>query len=141
MDASTYQQDAARTICPQYVVLERLKAQPFLIQLNHAVVGASADLGELATNLERTLYYGQPFDQVNAEEEIGDILWYLAEACSALGVDMSAVMERNIKKLRTRFPEKFDYSLAEEQNRDRDAERRVLEGRAADDGVNYEEGN
>lgn len=40
-------------------------------------------------------------------KELGDCLWMIAEACTALNVDMESVMQMNIDKLKARFPEGF----------------------------------
>jgi len=85
------------------------------------------ELGELASNIEHHFYYGQGFDKVNFEEELGDVLWYVAEACSALGIPMETIASMNIKKLRKRYPDKYTDDLAREENRNRQQERQVLE--------------
>lgn len=138
MNPSDYQRLAMRTKCDQLKPLDRLgtritvyneEGYPVQVnpaQLNHAVVGMTGDVGELASALEKFIYYGQDFDRVNIIEELGDIMWYIAEACSAVGVPLEYVMGRNIAKLRKRYPEKFNELLAKEENRDREAERKAL---------------
>ena len=39
---------------------------------------------------------------------MGDLLWFVAELCTAIGCDMESVMETNIKKLKERYPEGFE---------------------------------
>jgi len=128
MTPDEYQALAARTICPQMAALGRIQATPRQTQILHGVIGLQGESGEMATQVEGHIWYGKPFDQVNMEEEIGDALWYLAEICSAMGVSMEDIMERNIAKLRQRFPKQFDYGLADESQRDRMAERAILKG-------------
>lgn len=41
-------------------------------------------------------------------KELGDVAWYLAEAATALGVDLTEILEKNIKKLENRFPDGFN---------------------------------
>ena len=36
--------------------------------------------------------------------ELGDIMWYVAQATQALGVSFEEVIERNVKKLESRYP-------------------------------------
>lgn len=130
MDSLDYQRKAMRTKCEQEKVVERLKVTPKLIQLLHGVTGLHGDAGELATAMERVVWYGKAFDEsvrLNLIEEVGDCLWYLAEICDALGIGMDDVMARNIAKLRARFPDKFDDRVKEEEGRDREAERKALE--------------
>lgn len=72
--------------------------------LTHAVVGLSGEVGELADTLKRFVFYNQPLDRINAKEEIGDILWYVALAATAIGEDLGQIAHENITKLRKRYP-------------------------------------
>lgn len=105
-------------------VQQRSRAFVFL-RLLHAAIGIATEAGELAEQLYGHLFLGHPLDQVHIEEELGDILWYVALACNALGVDMQKVMDTNISKLRKRYPNKFTQYDA--MNRDLTAERKELE--------------
>lgn len=90
--------------------------------LLHSVLGITGEVGELASAVEKYAWYGQDFDRRNVLEELGDVLWYVAEACDALDMDLGQVMFNNIEKLRKRFPDKFDEQRALEENRDRENE-------------------
>jgi len=57
--------------------------------------------------LKRFKFYNKPVDIANVKEELGDLLWYIAVACDALGVSMEKLMAMNIEKLSVRYPEKF----------------------------------
>lgn len=96
-----------------------------LIRLLHGAMGLCTESGELMDQLKRHIFYGAELDITNVKEENGDLLWYIAEVLNALNVSMSDVMQTNIDKLRTRYPDKFDGDKA--VNRDTDAERKVLE--------------
>ena len=119
-----------------------------------AINGLCNEVGELSTDWYKYLYYQEPLDEANMKKELGDIMWHIAEICDALGISLQEVMEGNIRKLRTRFPDKFDQTLAKEENRDRQAEHQAVESadalynklsqdaeerfnRAQDDGVAY----
>lgn len=95
------------------------------IRLLHGVMGLCTEAGEAQDQLKRVIFYGADLDVVNLAEEVGDVLWYCAEILNALDVDMSDVMEKNIAKLRARFPDKFTEGDA--LNRDLDEEREALE--------------
>lgn len=135
-----YQQLASRTECNQSKSRDRMagvkcldpieidnnspECQP--IRLNHAVLGLTGEVGELAGAVERWIYYGKELDSVNIKEETGDCLWYLALLCNNMGFDMGEIMTANIAKLKQRYPAKYtDYHAAEE-NRDRAKERVAL---------------
>lgn len=136
MTPNEYQKLAERTECDQLKSRLRMFGVPKVgkplmtpkqnIRLNHSVLGMAGEVGELAAVVERHVYYGQELDRDGAVEELGDALWYLAEACNALGVSLEDVMRANIRKLQARYPEKYtDYHAAEE-NRDRSAERNAV---------------
>lgn len=139
MTADDYQRGAARTICPQDVAMERLTAfaacktglpGPSNVQLIHGLLGISAEVGELWTLVQKAVWYNT-FKGTEAEFkhqvrlEIGDVMWYVAEVCSAMGISLGDVMAGNLEKLRVRYPEKYEGFLAAEENRDRAAEETV----------------
>lgn len=95
-------------------------------RLMHALLGITTETGELHDAVKRELVYGKSLDNVNIVEECGDLLWYVNLALDAVGSSLSEAMEKNIAKLRVRFPDKFNAGDALE--RDLDAERAALEG-------------
>lgn len=92
----------------------------------HSIVGIATESGELCERLtaiienhhNKTLSHENltAEDITNIYEEFGDVLWYLAIGCEALGVTLEQVMSANITKLQKRFPEKFTEEKA--NNRD-----------------------
>lgn len=120
MNPNEYQEGAARTICPQNPATGRLMANPAIQGLNHAIVGIAGEAGELASLLEKYLWYSQPLDKKAFFEEFGDLLWYVAEGLSALDFKLEDVMEANIRKLKARYPEKYTDEGA--LNRDKEKE-------------------
>lgn len=99
------------------------------VRFNHAVVGLAGEAGELASLVQKWLYYGKRFEREHALEELGDCLWYVALACTALGAEMADVMAANIDKLLTRYPAKYADELAAEEGRDRAAEAAAMKAR------------
>ena len=75
--------------------------------LLHAAMGISTEAGELLDALKKAIFYGKPLDSVNLKEEVGDVMWYIAIACHALGISIEQVCAMNIAKLRARYPHKF----------------------------------
>jgi NTP pyrophosphatase (non-canonical NTP hydrolase) len=116
MDIKTYMEEAKRTTAE----LET----PLLDNL-HYLTGMMTELGELMDPFKKFMAYGKPIDYVNVEEEGGDFLWYFVNFCRVNNFDIEKMMEKNIAKLRARYPEKFDAEKA--INRDLDVERRILE--------------
>ena len=72
-----------------------------------AGVGINAEGGEFLEIIKKMVLQGKPWDDHNREHliiELGDLLWYVAQATQALGVSFEEVIERNIKKLEKRYP-------------------------------------
>lgn len=97
-----------------------------LNKLMHAAMGMVTESGEFIDALKRLTIYGKGLDHTHLIEEIGDVMWYVALVCRALGVSLEDVMDRNIDKLEKRYPGKFTSEQA--LNRDLEAERAALEG-------------
>ncbi len=70
----------------------------------HAAIGLGTESGEFLDNVKKSAFFGLPFDRINAIEELGDLLWYVAIACETLGTTIPEVMEKNICKLQHRYP-------------------------------------
>lgn len=109
-----------------YKTVQARMADPTFAKLMHAAMGMVTEAAEFMDMLKKHAMYGKPIDEVNALEEIGDQFWYQSLALKTLNADFARVMERNIAKLRARFPEKFTEARALE--RDLSKERRILEG-------------
>jgi len=75
--------------------------------LDHAVFGLCSEAGEVAGIMQK-VFQGHEFDREHAKKELGDCLWMIAEACSALELSLEDVMEANIKKLEARYPNGFE---------------------------------
>jgi NTP pyrophosphatase (non-canonical NTP hydrolase) len=71
----------------------------------HAIIypalGLAAEAGEVANKVKKIMRDGH-FDRDAIADEVGDCLWYIAALCRDLNVDLSAVADGNLKKLRDR---------------------------------------
>ena len=77
-------------------------------QLATAAMGLGAEAGEFTEIVKKIFFQGKPYDEANVEHmkiELGDCLWYIAQACMALDVSFDELMEMNFKKLTKRYPE------------------------------------
>lgn len=74
--------------------------------LFHSLFGLASEAGEACGIIQKT-YQGHDFDREHLLIELGDCLWMIAEACTALHVDLSDIMKMNINKLKARYPEGF----------------------------------
>lgn len=107
--------------------IHNLAGSPFDgIDLIHAIIGKATEAGELLEALMKSLAdNGQKFDGVNFIEEVGDGFWYDAIGLEAVGSTFADAADRNNRKLRARFPNKFTESDAVHRNLD--TERQELE--------------
>ena len=72
-----------------------------------AAVGISAEGGEFMEIVKKMVFQGKPWNDDNREHliiELGDVMWYVAQACMALGVSFDDVIKGNVKKLEKRYP-------------------------------------
>ena len=76
--------------------------------LINGVMGLCGEAGEAIDIVKKHLAQGHELDREGLVKELGDIAWYLAETAHALDVDLETVLERNIEKLKKRYPEGFD---------------------------------
>tara|TARA_B100000965_G_scaffold7480_1_gene5797 strand:+ start:4359 stop:5030 length:672 start_codon:yes stop_codon:yes gene_type:complete len=87
-----------------------------------AAVGLSAESGEFLEIVKKISFQGKPFDAANINHlrvELGDILWYVAQACIALDVSLDDVIAQNISKLSARYPNgSFDSYFSENRRID-----------------------
>jgi hypothetical protein len=88
----------------------------------HAVIGMATESVEL---LEALRFHGDHMDTINMLEEIGDSSWYQAILIDEVGGVWDDILDRNIEKLRVRFPDKF--TTGDAIGRDTDAERVILD--------------
>lgn len=73
----------------------------------HALHGMVGEIGEIHSLYQKT-YQGHEMKAGHVKKELGDLLWFIAEYCTALGWDLEDVARENIEKLMARYPEGFD---------------------------------
>jgi len=72
-----------------------------------AALGLAGEAGEFANLVKKMTAHGHPFDPEALKDELGDVLWYLAEAATAAGLSLNETAQDNVDKLRKRYPEGF----------------------------------
>jgi NTP pyrophosphatase (non-canonical NTP hydrolase) len=98
MRANEYQRLAARTMDANLTPSK---------QESHALHGMVAEIGELHSIYQK-VYQGHVDTDEHRKKEIGDILWFVSEYCTANGWDLEDIMQMNIDKLIARYPLGFD---------------------------------
>tara|TARA_A200000113_G_scaffold147071_1_gene132334 strand:+ start:1781 stop:2185 length:405 start_codon:yes stop_codon:yes gene_type:complete len=82
-----------------------------------AGVGINAEGGEFLEIIKKMVFQGKPWNEDNREHliiELGDVMWYVAQATQALEVSFDEVIETNVNKLKKRYPGgEFDVHYSE----------------------------
>ena len=76
-----------------------------------AALGITAEGGEFAEIIKKACFQGKPLDddaQYHMKRELGDVMWYIAQACIALDCTLEDIIYMNIEKLEARYPYGFD---------------------------------
>tara|TARA_Y100000114_G_C11755096_1_gene326435 strand:- start:1794 stop:2201 length:408 start_codon:yes stop_codon:yes gene_type:complete len=85
-------------------------------------VGLSSEGGEFAEIIKKCIFQGKPLDKdtrFHLKRELGDILWYWINSVRALGLDPNSVIQENINKLQSRYPDgEFDVFYSENRKTD-----------------------
>ena len=77
-------------------------------RLMTAAFGISAEAGEFTEVIKKIFLQGKPYNEDNVfhlKRELGDICWYIAQACMALDTTFEEVLQLNYEKLSARYPE------------------------------------
>ena len=72
-----------------------------------AALGLTAESGEFTEVVKKIILQGKPYNEENVfhmKRELGDICWYLAQACMALDTTFDEIIEMNVDKLKARYP-------------------------------------
>ena len=88
-------------------------------RLTTAGVGLAAESGEFLEIVKKMVFQGKPWNDDNREHliiELGDVMWYVANACKALDISFDDVIRRNVTKLEKRYPG-GSFSVEKSENR------------------------
>ena len=99
MNANEYQALAMTTLNPA------LSKKEVLI---NSVMGLCGESGEAIDIVKKWMAQGHELDKAHLAKELGDIAWYLAEAATALDMQLEDILQTNIEKLKQRYPEGFE---------------------------------
>lgn len=82
-----------------------------------ASIGMASESGEFCEVIKKIIFQGKDYTEENVfhmKRELGDVLWYVAQACIALDTDFDELMEMNVEKLKARYPGgEFDVHYSE----------------------------
>jgi len=72
-----------------------------------AALGLAAESGEFTEVVKKIILQGKPYNEDNVfhmKRELGDVCWYIAQACMALDTTFDEIIEMNVDKLKARYP-------------------------------------
>ena len=88
--------------------IQELEGQGFPTErLLTASVGMSSEAGEFTQIVKKIVFQGKPVNEENLfhmKRELGDIMWYVAQACMGLNTSIDEIIEMNVEKLEKRYP-------------------------------------
>ena len=77
-------------------------------KVRNGCYGLNGEAGECIDILKKTEFQGHDFDPMKMVDELGDVLWYVAQLATGLGVTLEYVAQHNVDKLLARYPDGFD---------------------------------
>ncbi len=99
MNMTEYQKQVQRTM-PKNLTGEKAVAM--------LAMGIAGEAGEIVELLKKSLFHDHDITNGDVAEEIGDLLWYLANLATKLKIDLGRAAQKNIEKLKKRYPDGFD---------------------------------
>lgn len=98
MKLHKYQKRAVRTLNPDLNDEEQIK---------NMLMGIQGETGEVADLFKKHFYQGHPLHYKDVAEEIGDVMFYIVNLCTLMGLDLERVLTDNHDKLLKRYPDGF----------------------------------
>jgi NTP pyrophosphatase (non-canonical NTP hydrolase) len=78
-------------------------------------LGLAGEAGEVSDLVKKYVGHGHELNVEQVIDELGDVLWYVAEVASSLGLDLSSIADANLLKLNRRYPGGFDPERSRER--------------------------
>jgi len=81
-----------------------------------ASLALAGEVGELCNLMKKKVAHGHDISAERISDELGDVLWYVAEVASAHGLDLDTVAFGNVLKLRKRYPDGFSVDASKNRS-------------------------
>lgn len=92
----------------QALSMRTMRSDTIKNTLLNCSLGMSGETGEVVDLVKKFAFQGHELNEPKIKEEIGDVLFYIANMCTALEISMQEAMEENVAKLEKRFPNGFN---------------------------------
>lgn len=76
--------------------------------ISNMIFGINGEVGEVTDILKKHFFHGHDLDEKHLAEEIGDVMFYIANLANMYEFDLEEIIENNIRKLEKRYPQGFD---------------------------------
>lgn len=77
-------------------------------RIREGCYGLNGEAGECIDILKKVEFQGHAFDPMKLVDELGDVLWYIAQTATGLNITLEDVAQHNVEKLKKRYPNGFD---------------------------------
>ena len=84
--------------------------------LECSLLGLAGEAGEVCDYFKKVLHHGHVQDNEHIIKELGDVLWYVADIASQLGLSLNQIAVANIAKLQRRYPHGFSQQASRDRN-------------------------
>lgn len=96
MNIREYQRFAAKGILPATLEQEPIVA---------FALGLVGETGEVVDDIKKKIFHGRNIPIEHTAEELGDVMWYVANIANALNLDLETILAENVNKLTNRYPD------------------------------------
>lgn len=70
-------------------------------------LGLVGEAGEVVDDIKKRVFHSRDIPMERAKEELGDVLWYVANIATQYGISLDEVASFNVAKLRNRYPNMY----------------------------------
>lgn len=95
-----------------YMLVKTRYEKTDIAELFNACLGLSGETGELIDMVKKWIFHEKVLDEDHLKKELGDVMWYVAMFCKAMGWELDEILQMNVDKLKARYPEGFDTELS-----------------------------
>ncbi len=78
----------------------------------NACLGLSGEVGELNDMVKKVIFHEKELDEDHLKKELGDVMWYVAMFCESMNWNLDEILQMNVDKLISRYPDGFDVNRA-----------------------------
>lgn len=70
-------------------------------------LGLAGEAGEVVDDIKKRIFHGREVPMEHTAEELGDVLWYVANIATQCGFSLDDIIQQNVTKLTARYPEMY----------------------------------